>query len=81
MGYIGNIGYVVSGFIGKVFGNKEKLMEDIKIFKSFGFLRDLIILIMILMLIVYVILVLLVGIGYVEYELSNGENVIIFLLI
>ena len=68
-------------FIGKVFGNKEKSTEDIKIPKSFGFLRDSTISIMILMSIVYVILALLAGTGYVEHELSNGENAIIFSLI
>ena len=36
---------------------------------------------MILMSIVYVILALLAGTGYVEHELSNGENAIIFSLI
>lgn len=39
MGHTGNIGYAASGFIGKVFGNKEKSTEDIKIPKSFGFKR------------------------------------------
>ena len=81
MGHTGNIGYAASGFIGKVFGNKEKSTEDIKIPKSFGFLRDSTISIMILMSIVYVILALLAGTGYVEHELSNGENAIIFSLI
>lgn len=81
LGYTGNIGYVFSGWIGKFFGNKDCFMEDIKIFKSFSFLWDFIVLIMFLMLIVYVVFVLLVGFGFVERELSNGDNVVIFVLI
>ncbi|MGG5357621.1 MULTISPECIES: PTS ascorbate transporter subunit IIC [unclassified Enterococcus] len=81
MGHTGNIGYAASGWIGKFFGNKEKSTEDIKIPKSFSFLRDSTISIMLLMSIVYVSLTLLAGPSYVAQELSNGDNAVIFALI
>lgn len=65
----------------KVFGNKDRSTEDIKIPKSFSFLRDSTVSIMLLMSIVYVALALLAGPGFVERELSNGDNAVIFALI
>lgn len=81
MGHTGNIGYASAGLIGKLFGNKEKSTEDINIPKSFGFLRDSTVSIMILMSIVYVALAIIAGPEYVETQLSNGDNFIIFALI
>ena len=80
-GHTGNIGYASSGWIGKFFGNKDRSTEDIKIPKSFSFLRDSTVSIMLLMSIVYVALALLAGPGFVERELSNGDNAVIFALI
>ncbi|MCZ1960579.1 PTS ascorbate transporter subunit IIC, partial [Enterococcus faecium] len=81
LGHTGNIGYASSGWIGKFFGNKDRSTEDIKIPKSFSFLRDSTVSIMLLMSIVYVALALLAGPGFVERELSNGDNAVIFALI
>lgn len=81
MGYMGNIGYVFLGLMGKWFGNVEKFIEDLEIFKSLGFLCDLIVLIMILMGIVYIILVIVIGLVYIELKLSGGINYIVYVLV
>ncbi|EOH89356.1 PTS ascorbate transporter subunit IIC [Enterococcus villorum] len=81
LGHTGNIGYATSGWIGKFFGNKAHSTETIKIPKSFGFLRDSTVSIMLLMSIVYVALALIAGPSFVEKELSNGDNAVIFSLI
>ena len=64
----------------KSLGIKKSQRKILKFLKVLV-LRDSTISIMILMSIVYVILALLAGTSYVEHELSNGENAIIFSLI
>jgi len=81
MGHTGNIGYALSGLMGKWFGNPEKSTEDLEIPKSLGFLRDSTVSITILMGIVYIILAIVAGPTYVEAKLSNGTNYIIYALV
>ncbi|WP_315971877.1 PTS transporter subunit IIC, partial [Lactiplantibacillus plantarum] len=72
MGHTGNIGYALSGLMGKWFGNAEKSTEDLEIPKSLGFLRDSTVSITILMGIVYIILAIVTGPAYIESKLSGG---------
>lgn len=83
MGHTGNIGYALSGFIGKTFGNSdpEKSTEKLNVPKSLGFLRDSTVSVSLLMSIVYVILAIAAGPHYVEAKLSNGMNYIIFAIV
>lgn len=81
MGHTGNIGYAISGLIGKWFGDKKNSTEDIELPKSLGFLRDSTVSITIVMAIVYVILALIAGPHFVETKLSNGTNYIIFAIV
>ncbi|MGB9841032.1 PTS ascorbate transporter subunit IIC, partial [Thermovenabulum sp.] len=76
--HFGTIGYVLSGYIGKYFGDKSKSTEDIKMPKGLTFLRDNTVAIGVTMMLVYVITALFAGKGYVEKELSNGMNYIVF---
>lgn len=83
MGHTGNIGYALSGLIGKTFGNPdpEKSTEKLNVPKSLGFLRDSTVSVSLLMSIVYVILAIAAGPHYVETKLSNGTNYIIFAIV
>lgn len=83
MGHTGNMGYALSGVIGKAFGDPapEKSTEKLNIPKSLGFLRDSTVSISLLMGIVYIILAIAAGPGYVEGKLSGGTNFIIFSIV
>lgn len=80
MGHTGNIGYAISGLMGKLFGNPKKTTEDLKIPKSLGFLRDSTVSITLLMSIVYIILAIIAGPHFVETKLSSGTNYIVYAL-
>ncbi|MFT4245228.1 MAG: PTS ascorbate transporter subunit IIC [Micrococcaceae bacterium] len=81
MGHTGNIGYAISGYIGKLVGDKEKSTEDLNIPKSFGFLRDSTVSIILLMGVVYIVLALMAGPKYVESQLSDGTNAVVYALV
>ncbi|MDV2884489.1 PTS ascorbate transporter subunit IIC [Alkalihalophilus pseudofirmus] len=78
LGHFGSVGYFVSGTIGKYFGNKEKTTEDIKVPKSLGFLRDTSVAVSLTMAILFIVVALFAGSTYIEAELSEGMNFIIF---
>ncbi|MCG8538310.1 MAG: PTS ascorbate transporter subunit IIC [Clostridia bacterium] len=52
---------LVSGFVGKIFGNKEHSTEDLKISEKFDFLREITITSSIVMFIVYIIVGIMLG--------------------
>ncbi|KGH89961.1 PTS ascorbate transporter subunit IIC [Oenococcus oeni] len=81
MGHTGNIGYAISGLMGKWFGDPKKSTEDLKIPQSLGFLRDSTVSITLLMGIVYIILAIMAGPQFVEKNLSAGNNYIIYAMI
>ncbi|KRL22362.1 PTS ascorbate transporter subunit IIC [Lentilactobacillus kisonensis] len=81
MGHTGNIGYAISGLMGKWFGDSKKSTEDLKIPQSLGFLRDSTVSITLLMGIVYIILAIMAGPQFVEKNLSAGNNYIIYAMI
>lgn len=80
LGHFSAVGYALSGYIGKFFGNKEKSTEDIKFPKGLGFLRDSTVSIAITMGIIYVIVAIFTGGAYIRDNLSGGTNHIIFAL-
>lgn len=81
MGHTGNIGYAVAGWCGQVFGNKEHSTEDINVPKSLSFLRDSTVSITLVMAVVYVILALMTGQEFVEKNLSNGSNYLVYAIV
>lgn len=78
MGHFGSIGYLVAGAIGKVVGNPEKSTEDIKVPKSLGFLRDTSVSVSLTMTVLFFIVAIAAGPGYVEKELSAGQNYLVY---
>ncbi|MGD8192047.1 PTS ascorbate transporter subunit IIC [Brevibacillus ginsengisoli] len=78
MGHFGSFGYLVSGLIGKWIGNPEKSTEDIKVPKSLGFLRDTSVSVSITMTILFLVVAIAAGPGFVEQDLSSGQNYIVY---
>ncbi|AND84648.1 PTS ascorbate transporter subunit IIC [Clostridium tyrobutyricum] len=81
MGHTGNIGYAVSGLIGKLFGNIKHNTEELNIPKSLSFLRDSTVSITLLMSVVYIALAIIAGPSFVESKLSSGNNFIVYALV
>lgn len=78
MGHFNIIGYTLSALVGKLFSKNAKSTEEMQLPKSINFLRDSSVAIALTMLILYIIVALFTTKGYVENNLSNGQNVIIF---
>lgn len=81
VGHFGSVGYYVSAQIGKLFGNKGKSTEDIKVPKSLGILRDTSVAVSLTMTLFFIIVALYAGQSYIEAELSGGSNFIVFAII
>jgi len=81
VGHFGSIGYLVSGFVGKHLGNKQKTTEEVKVPKSLGFLRDSSVAVALTMAIMFFIVTLFAGQHFVETKLSDGTNFIVFAII
>lgn len=78
LGHTGDVGYALSGLVGKYVGDKKKSTEDINFPKGLAFLRDSTVSITITMGIVYVIVALFAGNEYITKELSGGTNFIVY---
>lgn len=78
MGHFGSLGYYLSAWIGTLVGKKTKSTEEIVIPEKYGFLRDTTISTAITMLVFYLICAIVAGPAYIEAELSNGTNFIVF---
>lgn len=78
IGHFGTIGYFVSAKVGKIFGNKEKTTEQIKVPQSLGFLRDTSVAVSLTMTIFFLVVALFAGQEYIESTLSSGSNFIVF---
>ncbi|MBP2623658.1 PTS ascorbate transporter subunit IIC [Streptococcus oricebi] len=80
LGHFSSLGYWLSGFMGDLFGDKSKSTEDIKFPKGLAFLRDSTVSIAISMSVIYLIVALFAGGGYIEKELSEGTNSLVYAL-
>ena len=80
-GHFSTIGCVLSGFVGSIVGKNSKSTEEMKLPKNLSFLRDNSISISLTMMIIYLVLALVAGKGYVEKELSSGDNYLVFAVI
>lgn len=82
LGHFSAVGYALSGVVGKLFkGSKEKSTENINFPKGLGFLRDSTVSIALTMMIMYVIVALFAGPSFIETELSDGANFLVFSMI
>lgn len=80
LGHFSSLGYWLSGFIGGLVGDKSKSTEDIKFPKGLAFLRDSTVSIAISMSLIYIIVALFAGGSWIEENLSNGVNSIVYAL-
>ena len=82
LGHTGGAGIALSGVVASlVRGKNPKSTEDIVFPKGLGFLRDTTVIVALSMALIYVIVGLFAGAPYIETELSNGQNFIVFLLL
>lgn len=81
IGHFGSIGFLVSAFVGKLFGNRKKTTEDISVPKHLGFLSDSSVAVSLTMTVLFLIIALFAGPGIVEKQLSNGTNFLVFSII
>lgn len=81
VGHFGSLGYLVSGFIGKRVGNREKTTEEIKVPQSLGFLRDTSVSVSLTMTVLFIAVALFAGPAFIETKLSGGQNFIVYSLI
>lgn len=79
--HFGTIGYVLSAGIGKLVGKNSKSTEELNFPQSLTFLRDTSVAISLTMGLLYIIVAIAAGPAYVEAELSDGQNFIVFSLI
>ncbi|PAB61029.1 PTS ascorbate transporter subunit IIC [Anaeromicrobium sediminis] len=79
-GHFGTVGYVLAGYVGKWFGNKEESTEEMTLPNSLSFLRDTPVAIATTMALIFLISSIVAGKSYVE-EISGGQHFIVFALI
>ncbi|GAA0441672.1 PTS ascorbate transporter subunit IIC [Virgibacillus salarius] len=78
IGHFGSMGYVVSALVGKLIGKNSKSTEELKVPKSLGFLRDTSVSVSLTMVILFFIVAACAGPTFIESELSNGQNFLVF---
>jgi PTS system ascorbate-specific IIC component len=69
---------VVAGYLGRFVGSPEQSAEEVKMPSGLEFFRDMSVSMSIIMLLVAVPAVIIVGPGYVEENISGGQNFLIF---
>lgn len=79
--HFSTIGYAAAGYIGKLVGKNSKSTEEINFPKSLAFLRDSSLAISITMMILYVVIAIFAGPQYIEAELSEGKNFLVYAII
>jgi len=80
LGHFSTISYLLSGFIGSKFGNKEHSTEDMQVPKALLFLRDTPVAIAFTMWIIFIVTCLFAGGDFVK-TVSDGKNWFMFSLI
>ncbi|APF32828.1 MULTISPECIES: PTS ascorbate transporter subunit IIC [Microbacterium] len=81
LGHTGGAGVALSGLVALVTRGKgrSKSTEEISFPSGLGFLRDTTVIVALSMAVIYIIVGLFAGAAYIEGELSNGQNFIVFL--
>ncbi|MEW6857401.1 PTS ascorbate transporter subunit IIC [Streptococcus iniae] len=80
LSHFSSLGYLLSGFLGGLVGDKSKSTEDINFPKSLVFLRDSTVSITISMTIFYLIVAIFAGPSWIAKELSNGTHGLVYAL-
>ncbi|TQI81415.1 PTS system IIC component (L-Asc family) [Serratia fonticola] len=80
-GHFGTLGYVLSGWIGDCVGKNSRSTEEMNLPKNLSFLRDSSISISMTMIVIYLILAICAGQSYVESQLSDGQNYLVYSII
>ena len=80
-GHFGTLGYVLAGWLGKAVGKGSRSTEEMSLPKNLSFLRDSSISISLTMMIIYLILAIFAGSDYVESNLSNKDNYLVYAII
>lgn len=78
VGHFGSVGYFLAGLVGKWLGDEKKSTEEIKVPKQLGFLRDTSVAVSLTMAVLFLVVSLFAGKGFIEKELSDGTNFIVF---
>lgn len=73
-----SVGILIAATLGKLFGNKDKDLEEIKIPKSLNFLREMTIALTIVMTLMFIIVSVLANPAWVMENVSNGVDIITF---
>lgn len=81
MGHFSNITYGLSAAIGSLIGKGSPSTEDLKLPKGLSFMRDNILAIALTMSILYIAVALVAGPDYIQSNLSNGQNYLVYALI
>lgn len=71
-------GVWIAAKLGKIFGNKEKDLEEIKIPKQLSFLREMTTALTVVMTLMFLIISILVGPSWVMAEVSGGKDIFTF---
>lgn len=79
--HFSTVGYVLSAWTAKLVGKGSKSTEDINFPKGLGFLRDSSVTISLTMSILYILVAILSGQHYVETNLSDGLNFLVYAVI
>ena len=82
LGHTGNGGIALSGLVATLVRGKgnSKSTEEMTFPKGLGFLRDTTVVIALSMAVIYIVVGIFAGPYYIETELSNGQNFIVFLI-
>lgn len=81
LGHFGGVSYALAGYIGKLVGKGSKSTEEMNVPKSISFLRDSVVSISLTMVVLYIIVAIASGKEFVEANLSDGGNFIVYSLI
>lgn len=73
-----SIGILFAGLLGKALGNKEDDLEEIKIPKSLGFMREMTVSLTVIMTLLFLILAILAGPSFVMENISGGQDIFVF---
>jgi PTS system ascorbate-specific IIC component len=83
LGHTGGAGIALSGLVATLTRSTKKpsrSTEDITFPKGLGFLRDTTVIVALSMAVIYVIVALFAGSAYIESELSDGQNYIVYVV-
>ena len=78
IGHSSSIGCLISAGLGKLFGNKDKDLEEMKLPKGFEFLRETNIALSVLMTVIFLLVSLISGPSFVTSKISGGKDIVTY---